>query len=262
MLIFISFSGLDNRLNVQKYQLDADVTSPIRMVLITDLHSCKYGEKQQELINAVIGQEPDLILLGGDIFDDKFADTNTEHLLQGIADRYPCYYVTGNHEYWSGREKFDSKMAILEKYEIPVLDGKLVTLTINETDINIAGVDDPDVYMLDETESFQAQLEEVKNLSDNGNYTILLSHRPEFFDLYTEYGFSLVLSGHAHGGQWRLPGLLNGLLAPDQGFFPRYAGGMYERDNTTMVVSRGLARESTPVPRVFNRPELVVVELR
>ena len=262
LCLILLFAGLDNRLKVQKYQLDADVANPIRIALITDLHSCKYGEKQQELISAVIGQEPDLILLGGDIFDDKIGDTNTEYLLQGIADRYPCYYVTGNHEYWSGREKFDFKMAILEKYNVPVLDGKLVTLTINGTDINIAGVDDPDAYMLDEMKSFTGQLEEVKNLSYNGNYTILLSHRPEFFDLYTEYGFSLVLSGHAHGGQWRIPGLLNGLLAPDQGLFPKYAGGIYEQDNTTMVVSRGLARESTSVPRVFNRPELVIVELR
>lgn len=90
---------------------------------------------------------------------------------------------------------------------------------------------------------------------------MLLSHRPELFETYQKYGFDLVLSGHAHGGQWRIPGVLNGLFAPDQGLFPEYAGGRYDYAEGTMIVSRGLARESTPVPRIFNRPEVVIVDI-
>ena len=99
-------------------------------------------------------------------------------------------------------------------------------------------------------------------MTENGNYTILLSHRPELFEHYVSRGFDLVLCGHAHGGQWRIPRILNGLYAPNQGLFPQYAGGQYDSDATTMIVSRGLARESTRLPRIFNRPELVLVEIR
>ncbi len=95
----------------------------------------------------------------------------------------------------------------------------------------------------------------------NGNYTILLSHRPEPFRFYACYGFDLALCGHAHGGQWRIPGLLNGLYAPHQGLFPKYAGGRYLKGGTTMIVSRGLARENTRVPRFYDPPELVIVDL-
>ena len=111
-------------------------------------------------------------------------------------------------------------------------------------------------------ESINEQLSKVNELSQNDNYTILLSHRPELFELYTTYNFDLVLSGHAHGGQWRIPGILNGVYAPNQGLFPEYAGGEYQDNGTTMVVSRGLARETTLAPRIFNRPELVIIDLK
>ena len=97
--------------------------------------------------------------------------------------------------------------------------------------------------------------------SQNGHYTILLAHRPEYFQLYADYGFDLALCGHAHGGQWRLPGLINGVYAPGQGLWPKYAGGIYQQAACTMLVSRGLARESTRIPRLFNRPELVIIDL-
>ena len=101
----------------------------------------------------------------------------------------------------------------------------------------------------------------MRKASENGNYTILLSHRPEFFELYAAQGFDLALCGHAHGGQFRIPGILNGLYAPNQGFFPKYAGGEYHKKRTVMIVSRGLARESTRVPRFYNRPELVIIDI-
>jgi len=270
-------AALDCRLVVRRYGLDAaEISAPVRIVLVTDLHSCYYGEGQKTLIEAVDAQMPDLILLGGDIFDDKLDDANTEQFLAGIAGKYPCYYVTGNHEYWSGAKNFAAKMAILEKYGVTILSGLCETIEVNGETINLCGVDDPDAYMLsdiiappgyayaeDESVStFEQQLDTVKQQSDNGNFTILLSHRPELFESYAERGFDLVLCGHAHGGQWRIPWLLNGLYAPNQGLFPPYAGGRYEENGVTMIVSRGLARESTIVPRIFNRPELVVVEIK
>ena len=106
------------------------------------------------------------------------------------------------------------------------------------------------------------QLNKISEKLDKNSYKILLTHRPEKFEEYTQYDFDLILSGHAHGGQWRIPGILNGLYAPNQGLFPKYAGGYYEIDDKKMIVSRGLARESTLIPRFYNRPELVIIKLQ
>ena len=107
-----------------------------------------------------------------------------------------------------------------------------------------------------------SQLQTVSTASNNGHYTILLSHRPEMVDEYSRYSFDLVLSGHAHGGQFRIPYIINGVYAPHQGFFPKYASGMYYIGNTTMIVSRGLDKEAIKLPRMFNRPELAIIDLK
>ncbi len=267
IFILILITGLYNMLCIKRYVVESDkIENRIRIALISDLHSCQYGEKQQELIDAVDAQNPDLLLMTGDIFDDVISDTNTEYFLQGVAEKYPCYYVTGNHEYWSGSIHFSEKMNLLQQYHVNILSGTFETITVQTETINLCGVDDPDAYLItstgnSNTQHFTEQLNQVKTASENGHYTILLSHRPEYFDLYVD-SFDLVLCGHAHGGQWRIPRLLNGLYAPDQGLFPKYAGGEYQSGNTTMIVSRGLARESTRIPRFYNRPELVVIDLQ
>lgn len=278
ILIVPAILAFDSRLLIRRYTVETEkITNPVRIALVTDLHSCKYGEGQSELIEAVIAQNPDVVLLGGDIFDDVKDDTNTELFLAGIVDRFPCYYVTGNHEYWAGTYRFDIQMEILEKYNIPVLSGESVTLHINGETIHLCGVNDPDAYIVetdleanpeayiqaqtDKEATFIAQLAAVNEAADE-HYTVLLSHRPEYYEAYAEYGFDLVLCGHAHGGQWRIPGILNGLYAPNQGLFPQYAGGQYDDQGMTMIVSRGLARETTRIPRIFNRPELVVVDIK
>lgn len=278
ILAALLLPGFYNALKIQRYKIDAGaIKNPVRIVLIADLHSCRYGENEQELIRAIDAQQPDLLVLAGDIFDDGLSDDNTAALLRGVAGRYPCYYVTGNHEYWSGSRAFSEKMAILETYGAKRLAGEMETVTVNGETMNICGVDDQDANLiagdtnrataqpqeqlaLEGRLAFEQQLTSVKEASSNGHYTILISHRPELFDLYVRNGFDLVLCGHAHGGQWRIPGILNGLFAPNQGFFPKYAGGKYQSGETTMIVSRGLARETTRVPRFYNRPELVVID--
>ena len=281
LLIFVilCLAAFDSRMIVRRYDVDAtEISTPVRVVLVTDLHSCDYGEGQKTLLDAVDECAPDLILLGGDIFDDEMDDANTEIFLAGIAEKYGCYYVTGNHEYWSERDAFDAKMEILEKYGITILSGDCETIEVNGEKINLCGVDDPDSYMvrfdiaqapqgyaqaeIEKIHTFNQQLDEVKAMAQNEYFTILLSHRPELFENYVSRGFDLALCGHAHGGQWRIPWILNGLYAPNQGLIPPYAGGRYDEDGTTMIVSRGLARESTRLPRIFNRPELVLVTIR
>ena len=257
------------RLKTVYYSVESDkLSAPVRFILLTDLHSCRYGENQKNLIETVQKFNPDIILLGGDIFDDKVPHKNAELTVKQLAEKYPCYYVTGNHEYWS--REAGAILDIVEGYGVTVLSGECDTIEIKGQTINICGVDDPDAAVyLAEGDPIERQLEradeaakEAKKAVGEEIFSVLLSHRPELFETYQEYDFDLVLSGHAHGGQWRIPGLLNGLFAPDQGLFPEYAGGRYDYAGGTMIVSHGLARESTPVPRIFNRPELVVVEVQ
>ncbi|QSX06459.1 metallophosphoesterase [Sedimentibacter sp. zth1] len=261
ILVLITLLAFDVRLKVQEYTVISDkITLPVKVALITDLHSCKYGDNEMNLIKAIDKQNPDVILMGGDICDDKLPNDNTELLLKGIADKYPCFYVSGNHEYWSG--EIDKIKSMFRLYNVDVLEGTSSTINIRGQNINICGMDDPDVEKyIDNNNMFYSQLEALEKISDNGYYTILLAHRPQYVNMYLQYGFDMVLSGHTHGGQWRIPVILNGLYAPDQEWFPKYAGGEYDFANGKMIVSRGLSRESTRVPRIFNRPELVIINL-
>ncbi|MDD3243810.1 MAG: metallophosphoesterase [Eubacteriales bacterium] len=266
MLLAVLFAAFDARLAVRKYAVSAPgFTAPVRLALLSDLHSCDYGAGQSELLAALEKQAPDAVLLGGDIFDDHLPGVQTEAFLKLAAQKWPCYYVSGNHEYWSGQ--MAEMKNFLRACGIAVLEGNCVPTVLNGQTINLCGIDDPEVERQaalkagESPANIAAQLERTREGRISGAFTLLLAHRPERISQYTSYGFDAVLSGHAHGGQWRLPGLLNGLYAPDQGFFPAYAGGTYPLERGTLVVSRGLARESTRIPRIFNRPELVMVVL-
>lgn len=253
VLIFAFYGGLTvNEYNVYNNK----ISGAVKIVLLTDLHGCTYGKSQQTLIEKINQQNPDLILMSGDIADDVLPDSHVVELLSGIAYKYPCYYVTGNHEFWSGR--VDEQKNLFRSYGVTVLEGDCKDVIVDGQHLLISGVDDLDVGQ----EIFDGQLTKVAGLINAEQYSILLSHRPELFDCYTGYDFDLVLSGHAHGGQWRIPFILpDGVFAPNQGWFPKYTSGVYEKNNTTMIVSRGLSQESTRTPRIFNPPELVVINL-
>ena len=133
---------------------------------------------------------------------------------------------------------------------------------INGQRISLCGVPDPYAMINEDAPDTEVQLAQTMALTEAGTFTVLMAHRPELNDKYAAAGFDLVVSGHAHGGQVRIPGLLNGLYAPNQGILPSYAGGEYRIGEMALIVSRGLARESTRLPRVFNRPELVMIEIQ
>lgn len=261
-------SVFSDELQVVRYAVHTEDGFPsIRIAQVSDLHSCAYGDDQRELLEAIDRENPDLVVLTGDIFDGSLPMEPAVAFLRGVQGKYPCYFVTGNNEYEKGGDAFAERMAVLTEYGIIRLSGDVAVLRVRDASINICGVDDPCAWADsdDPQESretrYKEQVAQAAALAQNGNYTILLAHRPEYFDFYCELGFDLVLSGHLHGGQWRIPGLLDGLYAPDQGFFPAYTGGKYEKNGAVMIVSRGLARETTNVPRVNNRPELVIVDL-
>lgn len=233
------------------------IETPLKAALLTDLHSTFYGDNQEKLLEILKTEEVQAVFLSGDIADDQVPHDGTKALLSVIGETYPCYYVSGNHEYWSG--EFEKIEEMFVSYGVRVLHGEGEYLKIGEETIWIAGVDDPDGF--DSFSLWEEQLEKVKQqeaATEEGIYTILLSHRPELTAYYENSGFDMVLSGHAHGGQVRIPVLLPGLFAPNQGWFPDYTDGMYDLGETTMIVSRGLCRNN--LPRIWNPPEVVFLE--
>ncbi len=260
-LIVFVLLGLNRKLKVVTYNIETEkITNKTKIAVITDLHSCKYGENQVDLINAIEKENPEVILLVGDIYDDVMPNENTSIFLEAMSKKYPMYYVTGNHEYWS--DDINGILSLVQSFGITILEGTSDTININGEEINICGTTDPDVVGYTENGlNVRQQLDNLNAVSQNGNYTILLAHRPELIDTYRQYNFDLVVSGHAHGGQWRIPIILNGFYAPNQGFLPKYAGGEYVFEGMNFIVSRGLAKESTRIPRFYNRPEVVIVEV-
>jgi len=249
--LILAAAALDTSLAVPVYKIFSDkVTKPVRIVLLTDFHSSSYGKGQQVLIDAVNAQNPDVILFAGDIFEDVRSHKHSIELLERLGEAYPCCYVTGNHEVWSG--EVNEIKELTRSLGVTVLEGTGELLDFGGQKLRICGVDDP---------AGGKQFADCVHMAGDGVFTVLMSHRPDLVDLYSGNGFDLVVCGHAHGGQVRVPGLLNGLYAPNQGLFPKYAGGRYllADGSTEMIVSRGLCKNV--LPRVFNRPEVVVIDI-
>lgn len=252
------------RLVQRKYTLKSNKIEGqhLRIVLLSDLHATRYGKRQEKLLAQIDRQRPDLLVLTGDIVAEDKDRTPALELLEALARAYPCYYVTGNHEYRSGKP--DEVRELVRSFCITVLQGESVICDTPVGTVRISGVDDPHEGGMD---IFLAQAKEaLADISEQDDvFTLFLCHHPELsVSLAQTYHlpFDLALSGHAHGGQWRIPGLINGVYAPHQGIFPKYAGGCYDLGGgRSLVVSRGLSK-SFPIPRIFNPPELVTIDVK
>lgn len=251
----VAVVGVSYRVECTRYELSSDkITDSLKLVVVADFHGCRYGGHSEEILRLITAEEPDIVLLCGDIYDDGLPFDRSDELVRQLADRWPAYYVSGNHEYWSG--SIDSIKSRLTDYGVHVLGGTAESVTVGNDTLFIGGIDDPTYLGADV----------IKNQAESIHFppecfSILLSHRPELTGLFATIPVDLVVSGHAHGGQVRIPHLLdNGLIAPNQGLFPKYTFGVHRLNNgTSLVISRGLAKESTRVPRLFNRPEIVSV---
>lgn len=222
----------------------------LRIVFISDLHNCRYGGKDQSgIISEIDKNKPDLVLFGGDVIDDIGSTENAITLMKDVSEKYPCAYSAGNHETW--RDNVSEFYEDVKNIGIPILNyGNSTDFMINNQKICIYGVVD-------------AYGKIISINPDDDCYNILLLHQPEHFPQFTEK-FDLILSGHAHGGQWRIPYILEqGLYAPNQGLFPDYTNGQYEYADCTHIISRGLARPLRMIfiPRIFNRPEISVIDI-
>jgi uncharacterized protein len=263
LFIILIFWAFYNGLVVKKYIITTNklsIDESIRLVLITDLHSHIYGKNQIKLVSLIKSQKPDIIALAGDIADDFVPIEGTKQFLEAIKGVAPTYYVSGNHEFWSN--DINNIKDIIRKYDVTILENSYKQIKVKNSIIIIGGVDDPDVVKYDKPDfDWQGEMNNTfSKLKEKTNFKILLAHRPELIETYRENSFDLVVSGHSHGGQIRLPFILNGLFAPNQGWFPKYAGGEYKYDSLTHIVSRGLSYNPR-LPRIFNPPEVVVIDI-
>ena len=252
-------------LEVNEYEIVSDripeAFAGFRIAQVSDLHNKDFGEGYGQLLTLLSQINPDIIVVTGDLIDSRQTDLDIALEFAWQAGKIArVYYVSGNHE--ARVPEYEDLKIGLVKAGVVILENQKVQITREGESITLMGIDDPSFqedYLFGDSESVARQaIENLQNESDG--YTVLLSHRPELFDLYAETGMDLVFSGHAHGGQFRLP-FIGGLVAPNQGFFPKYDAGLFSEDNTTMIVSRGVGNSIIPV-RFNNRPEIVVVELK
>jgi len=240
-----------------------DAFDQFKIVQISDLHNKQFGEDQERLLDKVRNQMPNIIIVTGDLIDQRKYNLHKAMIfIRGAVKIAPVYYVSGNHEAWSGH--YETLKKSLQEAGVTVLDNSVFDFKMGENSIRLLGVSDPDFLTSSYLEGTNASLleETLKgwSIEERENFNILLSHRPELFDVYHGANIDMVFTGHAHGGQVRLP-FVGGIVAPDQGFFPKYTSGSYTEGSTTMFVSRGLGNSIVP-QRLFNRPEIVVVTLR
>lgn len=244
----------NNMLTVSEYTYKSGkITAGInnfRIVQISDLHNKSFGKNQKRLLEKTEELSPDIIVITGDIVDSNHTDISKAlDFVNGAVKISPVYYITGNHEHWLSDSEMQELISGLDIAGVKILDNESVTVDKNGSFFVLSGLDD-----------FSLQDDTLKDMNlDKNNLNILLAHEPQYLTHYSVNSVDLVLSGHAHGGQFILP-FIGGIVAPDQGFFPEYTDGEYFSADTEMIVSRGLGNSIIPV-RLFNYPDIVCVTL-
>lgn len=232
-----------------------------KIAQISDLHNAEMGDDNEKLLSVIKKANPDIIAITGDMIDSRRMDIQVAlDFAREAVKIAPCYYVNGNHELRV--LEYEELKEGLRELGVIILENDKATITKDDESLTIIGLSDPSLearYIYTEEDEI-LDLYLTKLSKEDDNYKILLSHRPEYFELYFEAGMDLVLSGHAHGGQIRLP-FVGGIIAPHQGFFPKYDGGLYIKEETNMIVSRGVGNSLFPL-RFNNRPEVVLIELQ
>ncbi|HBI03228.1 MAG TPA: phosphoesterase [Paenibacillaceae bacterium] len=264
LLILVAFSyQQNNSVQTNTTTITSQKIPPsmngLRILHLSDLHNKTYGQNQGKLVSKVKMAQPDLIVFTGDMIHNDATEENGLHLMKQLIKIAPVYFVMGNHEGY--RSDFNQLEDKLVQLGVTVLRNELVTI---QNGIQLIGIDDPtasvDLYTED-TQIVDQELQKAIQKGDNSKgYKILLSHRPELLFVYAKHNIDLVLSGHAHGGQVRLP-FVGGIIAPNQGFFPEFDAGEFRQDHTTLIVNRGLGNSIIP-QRLFNLPEIILIELK
>ena len=231
-----------------------------RIAHVSDLHNAEMGNGNEKLLEMLQKANPDIIAITGDLVDSDRTDIEVAiQFVEKAVEIAPCYYVTGNHEAYIEKGVYNGLEKRMVSAGVTVLHDSEALLERAGQFISLTGVDDPGYVRSHGEIGMSLNPESISSLSTIESFTILLSHRPEFFEQYASADVDLVLSGHAHGGQFRLP-FVGGLAAPNQGLFPEYDAGLFVEGNTNMIVSRGIGNSVFPF-RINNRPEVVIIEL-
>lgn len=232
-----------------------------KIVQISDLHNKDFNGILSEKIRKV---NPDIIVITGDLIDRRNTQIDIAiEFIEEINRIAPIYYVSGNHEQLFA--EYNTLQEELKSLNVQIIDNSYIELNEGTYEIGLMGIADPAIQQDEHTYLWSDDTQYIKNnlkkLTEdiNTDFNILLSHRPEQFSIYQKSGVDLIFSGHAHGGQIRLP-IIGGLVAPGQGLFPKHTSGIHSDGETSMVVSRGLGNSIFPL-RIFNRPEIIVVNL-
>ena len=260
LLLIIWIAWGNTALQLNSYTITSDrlpkAFDGFRIAQVSDLHNAEMGKHNEKLISMLADAAPNIIVITGDLIDANNTNVDTALAFAKEAVQIaPCYYVTGNHE--AAVSEYKTLKNGLTELGVIVLEDDKTEIVLSGESITLIGVDDPGFQTDDPTAAMDGTLDEL--IGEDDGYRILLSHRPELFKTYVAHSVDLVFSGHAHGGQFRLP-FVGGLFAPGQGLFPEYEAGIYTEENTNMLVSRGVGNSIIPF-RVNNRPEVILVEL-
>lgn len=242
-----------------------------KIVHLSDLHGVQFKDGQQSLIRKIVNEHPDLIVISGDTLDKHYDHwQNSLSLIRALSQNTPVYITTGNHEYWAGKrtnipaELTRAGAIVLQNTSVKLHPPGITAVPSRSSAsmIRLFGIDDPWYFASDQayTDTLTLMKAEATKADGGTCFSMLISHRPELQSLYQQAGYDLTFSGHAHGGQVRLP-FTQGLLAPHQGFFPKLTAGLHEKEGKFLLISRGLGNPKG-FPRIFNPPEVVSLTLR
>lgn len=268
LVVLFSAAFDSNRFVTRIYEVRSKkLRKPCKLVLLADLHNKSFGKENNRLLSAIEEISPDGILVAGDMLTaERGADfSHALSLMEKLAERYPVYYGMGNHEYRLGLYP-EHYPGMYEGYVTGLKKAGIEPL-INESaylpawNISVCGAQIDRIYYkhLRRAPMEPSYLRMLLGTPEEGRFQILIAHNPVYFDAYADWGADLVVSGHVHGGIMRLP-FFGGVLSPSLTLFPRYDGGVFREQGSTMILSRGLSSHTIPL-RIFNPGELIVIDL-
>lgn len=255
ILLFLKFTERKDDIVVQSYQIkDPRIKENLRIAVLADMHSTLFGQ-DQSLVKIYLKEiQPDLLFLCGDIIDNRKDIDYGLSLVKDFAKKIPSFYVLGNHEIYTGRHEYIKEKMKESGYR--VLEGNGLEIEVASNNLLIYGLEDPTIG-----HTYQVQVKDLSQIKSD-KITLLLSHKPQLIEDYKKIGFDYVFSGHAHGGQWVIPNLLeDGFMASDQGLFPKYTNGIHEFENFKLIISRGMSNDHILLPRINVQKEILVLDI-